>query len=60
MHGIGVADITKLKMAGVCTVRVSNSQLPAITLSLQMIQGRPNDDQENSLENQGFIRNKGG
>jgi hypothetical protein len=23
MHGIGVADITKLKTAGICTVRVS-------------------------------------
>lgn len=32
MHGIGVADITKLKSAGVCTVRVSNYRIDIIPI----------------------------
>lgn len=58
MHGIGVADITKLKSAGICTVRVSTSSLFKKNRVYKQSVGCSNDDKEESIENQGFIRDQ--
>jgi hypothetical protein len=47
MHGIGVADIHKLKAAGVCTVRVKLIYTLLYTqYNIYYIIGRTNDDKE--------------
>lgn len=53
-HGIGMADIQKLKLCGICTVKVHAREEDCSLL------GRVDDIQEDTLQGQGHVGGQGG